>query len=100
MSEIVPIDSGALHMMSKRGDIAAMRWLLDRGADPDARWSHWGASVTPLHLAVLGGHSDAVKLLVDRGADPQHRDSMHDSDAVGWADYFGRPEIVSLLRPY
>ena len=42
---------GALHLTAKRGDAAAVRWLLERGADPNARWGHWDAEVTPLHLA-------------------------------------------------
>ena len=47
---------GVLHLMAKRNDAAAVKWLLDHGADPNGRWSHWDAEVTPLHLAVLAGH--------------------------------------------
>jgi ankyrin repeat protein len=89
---------GALHLMAKRGDAAAVRWLLDHGADPDARWSHWGAEVTPLHLAASRGHADIVQLLVDAGADPLIRDSTHDSDVLGWAEFFGQPKIAEMLR--
>ncbi len=75
-----------------------MEWLLDHGADPNARWSHWDAEVTPLHLAVLGGHAEIVRLLLHAGADPRIRDSKHDSDAIGWAEFFQRPDIVKMLQ--
>ena len=28
--------------------------------------------------------------------DPACRDSLHDSDALGWAEYFKQPEVVQL----
>jgi len=89
---------GTLHLMSKRGNGAAVQWLLDHGADPNARWSHWDAEVTPLHLAVLGAHPEVVRSLLQAGADPRIRDSMHDSDAIGWAEFFQRFEIVRIIR--
>lgn len=89
---------GVLHLMAKRGNAAAVSWLLSHGADPNARWAHWGALVTPLHLAVLGNHADVVRALLNAGADPTIRDSMHDSDALGWASFFRRNEIVDLIN--
>ena len=92
------VEVGVLHMMAKRGDVAAVKWLLDHGADPNARWAHWDADVTPLHLAVLEDHPDVVRLLLAAGADTTIRDSKHDSDALGWAEFFGRLEIVRMFR--
>jgi ankyrin repeat protein len=89
---------GALHLMAKRNNVAAVKWLLDHGADPNSRWSHWDAEVTPLHLAAMQGHADVARLLVEAGADPSIRDSKHDSDPLGWADFFGRTEIVQILE--
>jgi ankyrin repeat protein len=89
---------GVLHLMAKRNDVTAVQWLLDHGADPSSRWSHWDAEVTPLHLAVLGGHPDVVRLLLAAGADAGIHDSKHDSDALGWAEFFGRREIVEILK--
>ncbi len=91
---------GALHMMAKRGDAAAVKWLLDHGADPSALWSHWDADVTPLHLAGWHGHAEVVRLLLAAGADPHIRDSQHDGDALGWAEFFGQAEIVRILRAH
>jgi ankyrin repeat protein len=88
---------GPLHLVAKRGDLAATRWLLEHSADPNARWGHWDADVTPLHLAAAHGHAPVVRLLLDAGADPSIRDSKHDADPLDWAEHFGRPEIVRLL---
>jgi ankyrin repeat protein len=92
--------NGVLHLMAKRNETAAATWLLDHGADPNARWAHWEAKVAPLHLAALANHPDMVRLLLSRGADPRIRDSQHDSDAIGWAEFFKRPEIAQVLKDH
>lgn len=89
---------GILHLMSKRGDAPAVEWLLAHGASPNAMWPHWDADVTPLHLAASQGHADVVRLLLTAGADPTIKDTKHHSDPIGWADFFGQPAIVELLR--
>jgi ankyrin repeat protein len=89
--------AGVLHLMVKRGDGRAVRWLLDRGADPNALWAHWEADVTPLHLAAMVGHADVARALLAAGADRTIRDNKHDSVPLGWAEFFGRIEIVRLL---
>jgi ankyrin repeat protein len=90
--------AGALHLMSKRGDVEAVKWLLAHGADPSAIWSHWDSDLTPLHLAILANHADVARVLLEAGADPTIKDSKHDSDALGWAEFFKNEEIVNLLR--
>ena len=87
-----------LHLLAKRGDVAGVRWLLERGANPNSPWSHWGAAVTPLHLAAMAGNVEVAQALLDAGADPTIRDSEHDGDALGWAEHFGRVDIVQMLR--
>jgi ankyrin repeat protein len=73
-----------------------------RARHPNARWSHWDAEVTPLHLAAAQGHVEVVRLLLEAGADPAIRDSKHDGDA-GWAENGRVPradrwrEIVELV---
>ena len=91
-------EGGVLHLMAKRNHLKAIAWLLDRGADPNGRWPHWDADVTPLHLAASQGHTDAVRLLLARGANPTIRDSKHDSDPLGWAEFFQQPETVRVLK--
>jgi ankyrin repeat protein len=51
-----------------------------------------------LHLAAAQGHPEVVRLLLDAGADPRIRDTKHDGDAFGWAEFFKKPEIVRLLK--
>ena len=89
---------GILHLMSKSNNVAAVKWLLDHGANPAARWDHWGAVVTPLHLAALAGHPDIARVLLDAGADPTIHDTQHDSDALGWAEFFRRLDIVEMIN--
>jgi ankyrin repeat protein len=90
--------SGALHLLAKRNDSAAVRWLLDHGADPNARWMHWDAEVTPLHLTAYGDARDCARLLLAAGADVRIRDSKYGGDANGWAEHFGRTELQRLFR--
>ena len=63
------VEPGPLHLLAKRGDERGVHWLLAHGANPNARWSHWDAEVTPLHLAAAQGHVEVVRLLLDAGAD-------------------------------
>ena len=91
---------GALHLLAKRGDAIGVTWLLEQGADADALWPHWDAEVTALHLAALSGATDVARVLIDAGANPRIHDSQHDSDALGWARFFNRVEMVRLLEPF
>jgi ankyrin repeat protein len=92
--------SGVLHLMAKRNNVAAVKWLLDHGADPSARWNHWDAEVTSLHLAILGKHPEMVRLLLAAGADPTIRDSQHKANALEWAEFFGQKEIIRILAAH
>ena len=92
--------SGVLHLMAKRNSIAAVKWLLDHGVNPNARWNHWDAEVTPLHLAILGRHGEVVRVLLAAGADPTIRDTKHNATATEWAEFFGHKEIVRILAAH
>jgi ankyrin repeat protein len=91
------LDSGALHLLAKRGNAAAVKWLLDHGADPNARWALWNAEVTALHMAAWSGSAEITQLLLAAGADASIRDSEHDGDALGWAEHFGQVELRRIL---
>lgn len=91
---------GALHILAKRNETAAVAWLLDHGADPNARWMHWDAEVTPLHLTVYGDGDQCARLLLAAGADVRMRDSKHDGDAIGWAEHFGRADLQRLFEDH
>lgn len=90
--------AGVLHLMAKRGDAPAVTWLIRHGANPDARWAHWDSEVSPLHLACLADHADVARVLLDAGADPSIKDTKHESDALGWAEFFDRQEILQMLK--
>ena len=92
--------TGVLHLMAKRNDVAAVRWLLAHDADPNARWAHWDSEVTALHLAASRGHADVVRVLLEAGADPNIHDTKHDGDVLDWAQFFGQPEIVRILKAH
>jgi ankyrin repeat protein len=89
---------GALHLMAKRNDMAAARWLLEHGADVNALWAHGSAQLTPLHLAAMQGHVEMALILLDAGADARILDSEHRSTALGWAQFFHRDEVVRILK--
>ena len=90
-------DFGVLHLMAKRDNVEAVRWLLAHGVNANMLWPHWDSDVTPLHMAALGNHAAVIRLLLKSGADPFIHDTKHDSDARGWAEFFGRTEIVTLF---
>ena len=89
---------GALHLLAKRGNARAVRWLLARGVDVNARWNHWGSVLTPLHLAIMENQVDSVRILLDAGADTTITDTLHDSDPIGWAEFFQRAGLVKMMR--
>jgi ankyrin repeat protein len=90
--------SGILHLMTKRGDGKAVGWLLRHGANVDSRYAHWDSEVTPIHLAILANHPAVVSVLLDAGADVSIKDSKHEGDAMAWAEFFKRAEIVEMLK--
>ncbi len=61
------------------------RWLLDQGADPNAR-SDRESRDTCLHSAAWNGDLPMVDLLLEAGADPMQRDAEHDNTPAGWAE--------------
>ena len=62
--------------------------------------SHNEGYQLPLHFAVRQNRPEMVALLLELGADPRIRDRTHDADALGWAEFFGRPEIVKILKDH
>ena len=91
------VNDGALAFHAKRRDAKAVRWLLDHGANPNAKWSHWGANLTALHLAAMNGDEVIARMLLDAGADRTVRDAIHDGDPAGWAAHHGHTAVARLL---
>ena len=62
--EIIARTMFPIRVASKLGHVDIVRALLDRGASPFHRDSHYD----PLHMACRGGHPEVVRLLLERGA--------------------------------
>lgn len=87
-----------LHAAVKRGDLAALKALLEADrtlanarSETDARGTY------PLHVAAEFGQTAAARLLLRYGADMSLLDVENDAIALGWAAFFGRPAVVAVL---
>ena len=85
-------DLPALYFAAIGGDLAVARWLLDGGADVNAK----SESAAPIHGAVMGGNAAMVRLLLDHGADPSLTD-YKGRGARQLAVDMGRPAIAKLF---
>lgn len=94
----------ALHAVAGGKDVAAVRLLLDFGANPNARtkpgmktYALWrDARVrgeTPLHRAAAWGSSEVIQMLLDAGADPTIRDANNDTP-LSWASWHRRDKSI------
>lgn len=58
-----------------------------------------GAWETALHHAAGEGKLELARHLLQLGADPTLRDHRFGATPLGWAEHFGRRELVGLLEP-
>ena len=79
---------------ARKSDAAAVKSLLARGADVNAK-SPYGA--TPLFFACDRGSAEVVKILLDAGADPNIRDTFYKATPSIWAVQRDHAEVVKLL---
>jgi ankyrin repeat protein len=89
----------ALHQAVFGNHEAAVKLLLDRGADPNIRCE--GDNAMPLHFALEKSLFPIVRLLIEHGADPIGEGDYHELGVIGWAtawDYVqADKEIVDYL---
>jgi ankyrin repeat protein len=99
-----------LHLAVQYGHAALVTFLLDQGADVNARArsaAGYGESgmpgTTPLHVAAAAGQAEIARLLIERGADvhatagDQQLTPLAIAEAVH-ADWIDRAEVAALLR--
>lgn len=72
----------ALSEAVRRGDVAAVKRLLDEGVDVNTKF-RYGA--TALSYAADRGDVELVKLLLDRGAEVNVRDRFYNATPLTWA---------------
>ncbi|MCZ9954779.1 ankyrin repeat domain-containing protein [Brachyspira hyodysenteriae] len=61
--------NGALMSSSENGHLEVVKYLLDSGADVNAKYNDTWHSKTALMFASEKGHLEVVKYLIDKGAD-------------------------------
>jgi tetratricopeptide (TPR) repeat protein len=84
----------AIQHAAWRGQMKALRWLIERGARINREGWQWSA----LHYAAFAGHDEAVAYLLDHGADVDAR-STNGSTPLMMAAREGRDAIaVRLLK--
>lgn len=90
-----PADAGAaLREAATKGDLAAVKALLDSGTDVNAA-SEYGA--TALSFAADKGRLEVVKLLLARGANVEATDTFYQATPITWAASNGHAEVVTAL---
>jgi ankyrin repeat protein len=92
----------ALHTAVFGGQEAAVKFLLQRGADPNIRCE--GDYAFPLHFAAEKQRFPIIRLLVEYGADTNGEGDYHELGVMGWAtawDYIhANREIVDYLKAH
>jgi ankyrin repeat protein len=75
----------ALAYAARSAQLEMMTWLLEQGADINAR----PQGGTALHWAAFLGRAEATRLLLERGADVTILDEANGGTALNWAHVFG-----------
>jgi hypothetical protein len=86
--------SEELFNAARKGDVAAVKALLDRGVDVNTKF-RYGA--TALSYASGKGHLEVVKLLLERKAEVNVKDTFYGATPIIWAAEKGHAKIVEAL---
>ncbi len=89
----------ALHQAVFGNCEAAVKLLLERGANPNIRCE--GDNAYPLHFAVEKHRFPIIRLLVEHGADTIGEGDYHELGVIGWATAWDsiqpNPDVVTYL---
>lgn len=90
---VLPYESPLMEA-TKRGDVAAVRGLLDSGAEPN--WAR-GDGITVLHVASEEGHLEIAKLLIGAGAEVEATTRIGDYTPLHLAAGRAQGAVVRVL---
>jgi outer membrane protein assembly factor BamB len=79
---------------AKKGDVDAVKALLDKGVDVNAK-TDYGA--TALHFAADKGHVEIVKVLLKHKADVNAKDTFYNARPLAWAVMRSHVEVIKVL---
>src|SRR5215813_9374144 len=83
-----------LYEAVRKGDVAAVKSALDRGADVNAKFRY---GTTALFKAAERGNAEITKILLDRGVDTKVKDTFYGATAMSWAIDGKHVEVVRLI---
>src|SRR5689334_2466800 len=83
-----------LYEAVRKGDVAAVTALLDKGADVNAKFRY---GTTALFKAAERGNAEIAKVLLDHGADVDVKDTFYHASAMSWALDNKHYDVVRLL---
>ena len=89
-SQSKEIQTTPLHLAAHRGYSDIVKFLIDAGADVNAKEGNYSKS-TPLHWAAKEGNLQVVKLLVENGAKLDVRDNWFNLTPFGWSNLVNCP---------
>jgi len=90
----VSTGEGALHIVIRRGDATYLRYLLQKGADPNLRD---GRGNTPMLLAAQLSQADMVPILVAAKANPNLANSAGETPLIRAVQQRNLPTVRALL---
>ena len=80
-----------------RGDLAAVKALVEEGNAPDSAIDYGSEPITPLYKAAGNGRSDIVKYLIEKGADVNFRGKEWGHTPLSEAASRGFDDVVEIL---
>ena len=89
-------DGPALVAAAYNGNLEIIKFLLDKGADPNIVTPY---GVTPLINAAIKGHTEVVRLLISRDANVNAQDK-NGYTALKWALKLGHNATADVLRQF
>lgn len=89
-----------LHFATISNHPKALRWLLEHGADPNAKAEIWDCNATPLHFAAEHGLVEAAQELLKAAPDLTITDDKFNATPLGWAQHCNQPTLAQLIEQH